>query len=164
MDLIKSKDIAHTTLTLLSNGSYNLYNDNSLTSFSNKLHNAITLDTSRYHYVALQEIDISLNVENIPIPPDKPSLIYISHTGYLQRSILEELTNVFKAAFAGDREKLFINHRNSFGVQSIKKYIKKKIYTPLLIEEEFKSYEELFSDNELQIVFNLESDIDTIFF
>ena len=129
MDLIKSKDIEHTTLTLLSNGSYNLYNDNSLTSFSNKLHNPISLDPSRYHYVALQEIGISLSAENIPIPPDKPSLTYISNTGYLQRSILEELTNVFKAAFDDDREKLFINHLNSFGVQSIKKYMKKIIHS-----------------------------------
>ena len=163
MDLIKSKDIKHTTLTLLSNGSYNLYNGNSLTSFSNKVHNPISLDPSRYHYVALREIGISLNAENIPIPPGKPSLIYISDTGFLQRSALKELTNTFKAAFDGDREELFINHRNSFGVQSTKNTFK-KLYTPLLIEEEFKFYEKLFSDNEVQIVFNLESDIDTIFF
>ena len=42
--------------------------------------------------------------------------------------------------------------------------MKKKLYTPLLIEEEFKSYEELFSDNEVQILFNLESDIHTKLF
>ena len=59
MELIKSKDDDHTTLTLLSNGSYSLYNDNSLMSFSNKLHNPISLDPSQYHYVALQEIGIS---------------------------------------------------------------------------------------------------------
>ena len=164
MDLIKSKDDDHTTVTLLSNGSYNLYNDNSLTSFSNKLHNPISLDPSQYHYVALQEIGISLNAENIPIPSDKPSLIYISNIGVLQRSDLKELTNVFKSAFDGDGEELFINHRNSFGVQSTKKFMKKKLYTPLLIEEEFKSYEELFSDNEVQILFNLESDIHTKLF
>ena len=164
MELIKSKDDDHTTVTLLSNGSYNLYNDNSLTSFSNKLHNPISLDPSQYHYVALQEIGISLNAENIPIPPDKPSLIYISNTGVLQRSVLKELTNVFKSAFDGDGEELFINNRNSFGVQSTKKFMKKKLYTPLLIEEEFKSYEELFSDNEVQILFNLESDIHTKLF
>ena len=117
MDLIKSKDDDHTTVTLLSNGSYNLYNDNSLTSFSNKLHNPISLDPSQYHYVALQEIGISLNAENIPIPSDKPSLIYISNIGVLQRSDLKELTNVFKSAFDGDGEELFINHRNCFGVQ-----------------------------------------------
>ena len=120
----------HTTITLLSNGSYNLYNDNSLTSFSNKLHNAITLDPSTYHYVALQEIGISLNAENIPIPSDKPPLIYISHTGTLPHSTLKELTTVFKAAFAGDRENLLVNHRNSFGVKSTKN-TSKKSYTPL---------------------------------
>ena len=130
MKLIKSKDDDHTTVTLLSNGSYNLYNDNSLTSFSNKLHNPISLDPSQYHYVALQEIGISLNAENIPIPPDKPSLIYISNTGVLHRSVLKELTNVFKSAFDGDGEELFINHRNSFGVQSTKKFMKKN-YTLL---------------------------------
>ena len=92
MSLIKPEDNKYTTLTLLSNGSYNLYNNNSLTSFSNKLHKAIILDPSVYHYVALQEIGISLNAENIPVPSDKLALIYISNTGYLPANTLEELT------------------------------------------------------------------------
>ena len=43
-------------VTLLSNGSANLFKENSLTLFSNKLHTPIILNPSNYHYVALQEI------------------------------------------------------------------------------------------------------------
>ena len=41
-------------VTLLSNGSSNLYKENSLTLFSNKLHTPIILNQTNYHYVALQ--------------------------------------------------------------------------------------------------------------
>ena len=55
-------------VTLLSNGSSNLYKENSLTLFSNKLHTPIILNQTNYHYVALQEIGIDLNSGNIKIP------------------------------------------------------------------------------------------------
>ena len=59
------------SITLLSNGSSNLFKENSLTFFSNKLHSPVILDPSDYHYLAFQEIDISLNSRNIKIPKSK---------------------------------------------------------------------------------------------
>ena len=63
-------------VTLLSNGSSNLYKENSLTLFSNKLHTPIILNQTNYHYVALQEIGIDLNSGNIKIPNQNPGIIY----------------------------------------------------------------------------------------
>ena len=63
-------------VTLLSNGSSNLFKENSLTLFSNKLHTPIVLNASNYHYVALQEIGIDLNSGNIKIPNQNPGIIY----------------------------------------------------------------------------------------
>ena len=63
-------------ITLLSNGSTNLFKDNTLTLFSNRLHTPIILNPSNHNYVALQEIGISLNSGNIRIPSEKPAIIY----------------------------------------------------------------------------------------
>ena len=63
-------------ITLLSNGSTNLFQENTLTLFSNRLHTPIILNPSNHNYVALQEIGISLNSGNIRIPYDKPAIIY----------------------------------------------------------------------------------------
>ena len=63
-------------VTLLSNGSSNLFKENSLTLFSNNLHTPIVLNASNYHYVALQEIGIDLNSGNIKIPNQNPGIIY----------------------------------------------------------------------------------------
>ena len=46
MSLKETQDISFIPITLLSNGSYELYNENSLTFFSNRLHKAIKLDPS----------------------------------------------------------------------------------------------------------------------
>ena len=70
------KDDKDLVVTLLSNGSSNLFRNNSLTSFSNKLHTPIILDPLNYNYIALQEIGISLNSSNIRIPYEKPAIIY----------------------------------------------------------------------------------------
>ena len=72
-DDIVDKEIV---VTLLSNGSSNLFKDNSLTLFSNKLHAPINLNPSNYNYIALQEVGISLNSSNIRIPNEKPAIIY----------------------------------------------------------------------------------------
>ena len=48
-DDIVDKEIV---VTLLSNGSSNLFKDNSLTLFSNKLHAPINLNPSNYNYIA----------------------------------------------------------------------------------------------------------------
>ena len=47
------------SITLLSNGSSNLFKQKSPTLFSNKLHTLIILNPSDYHYVALQDIGLS---------------------------------------------------------------------------------------------------------
>ena len=63
-------------VAILSNGSSNLFKENLLTLFSNKLHTPVVLNESNYHYVALQEIGIDLNSGNIKIPNQKPGIIY----------------------------------------------------------------------------------------
>ena len=78
MSLIKENKNKQIIITLLSNGSYNLYPNNSLSLFTNKLHKPINLDSSLYHYVALQEIGVSLNTENIPVPTNKPSIFLLN--------------------------------------------------------------------------------------
>ena len=76
MNTSESKSFHQETITLLSNGSLSIYNDNTLTFFSNKLQKRIKLDPFLHHYIALQEIGISLHSENIPLPNDKPSLYF----------------------------------------------------------------------------------------
>ena len=70
------KEDKEVVITLLSNGSTNLFKDNTLTLFSNRLHTPIILNPSNHNYVALQEIGISLNSGNIRIPYEKPAIIY----------------------------------------------------------------------------------------
>ena len=65
-----------TVVTLLSNGSSEIFRNNSLTSFSNKLHSPIVLNPSNHNYIALQEIGISLSSGNLQVPNDNPTLIY----------------------------------------------------------------------------------------
>ena len=80
------------SITLLSNGSSNLFKENSLTFFSNKLHTPIILNPSDYHYVALQEIGLSLNSGNIKIPNQKPAIIYFEWNTNFSNN-LEKITN-----------------------------------------------------------------------
>ena len=70
------KDDKDLVVTLLSNGSSNLFKDNSLTLFANKLHTPIILNPLNYNYIALHEIGISLNSGNIRIPNENPAIIY----------------------------------------------------------------------------------------
>ena len=63
-------------VTLLSNGSSNLFKENSLTLFSNKLLTPIILNPSNYYHIALQEISLSLDSGNIKIPNQNPAIIY----------------------------------------------------------------------------------------
>ena len=79
-------------VTLLSNGSSNLFKDNSLTLFSNKLHTPIILNPLNYNYKALHEIGISLNSGNIKIPCEKPAIIYFEWDTTF-RYHLEDLSN-----------------------------------------------------------------------
>ena len=55
------KEDKEVVITLLSNGSTNLFKENTLKLFSNRLHTPIILNPSNHNYVALQEIGISLN-------------------------------------------------------------------------------------------------------
>ena len=70
------KEDKEVVITLLSNGSTNLFKENTLTLFSNRLHTPIILNPSNHNYVALQEIGISLNSGNIRIPYENPAIIY----------------------------------------------------------------------------------------
>ena len=54
------KEEKEVVVTLPSNGSSNLFKDNTLTFFSNKLHAPVILKSSNYNYIALKEICISL--------------------------------------------------------------------------------------------------------
>ena len=86
------KEDKEVVVTLLSNGSSNLFKDNSLTLFSNKLHTPIILNPLNYNYIALQEIGISLKSGNIRIPYEKPAIIYFEwDTSFCDH--LEDLSN-----------------------------------------------------------------------
>ena len=130
-------------VTLLSNGSSNLFKDNSLTSFSNKLHTPIILNPLKYNYIALQEIGISLNSGNIRLPYEKPAIIYFEWDTSFHNHI-DDLSNyeirkkVFIQTYEKNRNHFFINHLNKLGIYSNKGFIKNQIYTPNTMEDELK--------------------------
>ena len=140
------KDDKDLVVTLLSNGSSNLFKDNSLTLFANKLHTPIILNPLNYNYIALHEIGISLNSGNIKIPYEKPAIIYIEWDTTF-RYHLEDLSNyeirkqVFKNTYEQNKNHFFINHPNKFGIYSNKGFIENQIYTPNSIAEELKKLE-----------------------
>ena len=70
------KEDKEVVITLLSDGSTNLFKETTLTLFSNRLHTPIILNPSNHNYVALQEIGISLNSGNIRVLSEKPAIIY----------------------------------------------------------------------------------------
>ena len=72
----RGKEDKEVVVTLLSNGSSNLFKDKSYTLFANNLHTPISWNPFSYNYIALQEIGISLNSGNIRIPNEKPAIIY----------------------------------------------------------------------------------------
>ena len=140
------KEDKEVVVTLLSNGSSNLFKDNSLTLFSNKLHTPIILNPLNYNYIALQEIGISLNSGNIRIPYEKPAIIYFEWDTTF-RHHLEDLSNyeirkqIFKNTYEQNKNHFFINHPNKFGIYSNKGFIENQIYTPNKIAEELKKLE-----------------------
>ena len=143
MNNIRSKDEEEIVVTLLSNGSSNLFSDNSITLFSNKLHTPINLNPSNYNYVALQEIGISLNSSNIQIPNEKPAIIYFEwDKTFIHQS--EDLSNyetakeVFIKTYNENKSSFFIKFPNKFGIYPIEEYIENRIYTANTIEEELK--------------------------
>ena len=111
------KDDKDLVVTLLSNGSSNLFKDNSLTLFVNKLHTPIILNPVNFNYIALQEIGISLSSGNISIPYAKPAIIYFEWDTTF-RYHLEDLINyeirkqVFKNTYEQNKNHFFINHPN----------------------------------------------------
>ena len=164
MNLKETQDTSFIPITLISNGSYELYNENSLTFFSNQLHKAIKLDPSLHHYAALQEIGVSLNSENIPTPYDKPTLIYIKWNINIFEGLevgksfnidtIDKLKAAFIASFNIHKEKTFINYPNDLGVYSVKRYLEKAFYTPLMIEKWLKNYENIFNKPQVRITFD----------
>ena len=140
------KEDKEVVITLLSNGSTNLFKDNTLTLFSNRLHTPIILNPSNHNYVALQEIGISLNSGNIRIPNEKPAIIYFewnttfrNHSEDLSRNEIKK--KVFINTYNQNKNTFFINYPNNLGIYSSKSYIENKVYTPKTIEEELKNFD-----------------------
>ena len=118
-------------VTLLSNGSANLFKENSLNLFSNKLHTPIILNPSNYHYIALQEIGLSLDSGNIKIPNQNPAIIYFEwDTDYSnlfeQGKNYKDLEEVFIRTYKQNKNSLFINYPNNFGIYSDKGFIENR--------------------------------------
>ena len=149
------KDDKDLVVTLLSNGSSNLFKDNSLTLFANELHTPIISNPLNYNYIALHEIGISLNSGNIKIPYEKPAIIYFEWDTTF-RYHLEDLSNyeirkqVFKNTYEQNKNHFFINHPNKFGIYSNKGFIENQIYTPNSIAEELKKLEFFTRENFFQ--------------
>lgn len=99
------KEDKEVVITLLSNGSTNLFKDNTLTLFSNRLHTPIILNPSNHNYVALQEIGLSLNSGNIRIPNEKPAIIYFEWNTTFRKHSEDLSRNEIK-------KKVFINTYN----------------------------------------------------
>ena len=146
------KDDKDLVVTLLSNGSSNIFKDKSLTLFANKLHTPIILNPLNYNYIALHEIGISLNSGNIKIPYEKPAIIYFEWDTTF-RYHLEDLSNyeirkqVFKNTYEQNKNHFFINHPNKFGIYSNKGFIENQIHTPNSIAEELKKLEFFTREN-----------------
>ena len=146
------KEDKEVVITLLSNGSTNLFKDNTLTLFSNRLHTPIILNPSNHNYVALQEIGISLNSGNIRIPYEKPAIIYFewdtafrNHSEDLGRDEIKKKN--FVNTYNQNKNTFFINYPNNFGIYSKKSYIENKVYTQKTIEEELKNFDFFLRDN-----------------
>ena len=76
MNKVTDKIDKEVVVTLLSNGSSNLFKENSLTLFANKLPTSIILNPLNFNYIALPEIGIGFSSGNIRIPYEKPAIIY----------------------------------------------------------------------------------------
>ena len=146
------KEDKEVVITLLSNGSTNLFKDNTLTLFSNRLHTPIILNPSNHNYVALQEIGLSLNSGNIRIPSEKPAIIYFewnttfrNHSEDLSRNEIKK--KVFINTYNQNKNTFFINYPNNLGIYSSKSYIENKVYTPKTIEEELKIFDFFLREN-----------------
>ena len=154
-------------ITLLSNGSSEIFRNNSLTSFSNKLHSPIVLNPSNHNYIALQEIGISLSSGNIQVPNDKPTLIYfewdVSLYLFFNPDFSEDLTDketykkTFLTTYERNQNNFFVNYSNDFGIFSTKYFLENKIYTTKTIEEELKEFK-CFSNEEGNLNIALVSD------
>ncbi len=156
-----------TVVTLLSNGSSEIFRNNSLTSFSNKLHSPIVLNPSNHNYIALQEIGISLSSGNLQVPNDNPTLIYfewdVSLYLFFHPDFPDDLTDketykkTFLTTYEQNQNNFFINYSNDFGIFSTKYFLENKIYTTKTIEEELKEFK-CFSSAEGKINISLVSD------
>ena len=174
MSKVQNENLKQTCVTLISNGSSVIYPDNSLSSFSNKLHRTISLNPSEYNYVALQEIGVSLNLANVKVPIKKPSLIYFEwnldiFSAYHPNQMFDleyddELKELFYFGYNSINDALFINYPNEFGISSIKSEIEDKYYTPSTLLEKLKSYENIYSSDKLRLSFEFNEDEITKFY
>ena len=161
------KEEEEVVVTLLSNGSSNLFKDNTLTHFSSKLHTPILLKPANHNYIALQEIGISLESGNIKVPFNTPAITYIewdiSHFLYNHPDYTNDLSKnkiqreCFLSTYEHNKSTFFINYPNSFGVYNNKGYLENEIYNPKTIEDKLKQFDFL-SSGEGKLDINLVND------
>ena len=115
------KEDKEVVVTLLSNGSTNLFKDNTLTLFSNRLHTPIILNPSNHNYIALQELGISLNSGNVRIPYEKPAIVYFerditfcNHSEDLSGNEIKK--NLFINTYNQKKSTFLINYSNNLGI------------------------------------------------
>ena len=81
------------TVTLISNGSEQYFSDNTLTNFTNQLPNDISLSKNKKWYVALQNLGVNSNYENLGISKDIPSIITFNGDEFKKQfKILQNMT------------------------------------------------------------------------
>ena len=158
-------NVEYHSITLLSNGSFTIFPNNSLSSFSNKLQKAIKLDPSWYHYVALQEIGVSLKIENIPIPDNKAYLylldwnlrifqINLQKQFTFTREVIEQnFNNIIK-------DKNFIrNYLNSYGIKASGFHFNNKYFDISSLDNDINHYlSEISTFEKIKISINFVSD------
>lgn len=133
-------------ITLLSNGSFTIFPNNSLSSFSNKLQKAIKLDPSMYHYVALQEIGVSLKIENI-LTPDNKAYLYLLNWNLriFQINLQKQFTftrEVIKQNFNNIlKDKNFTrNYLSSYGIKARGFYFNNKYFDIPSLDNDITHY------------------------
>ena len=122
------------SVTLLSNGSENIYPNNSLTHFTNTFPKKIKLDPSLEHYVALEEIGVDLQLPNIPIPNHSLTSIFLFN--YYDKFWVK-LANNF-VDYPGDQ--YFIAGQSSAYIRNFPLSLSPRLFTLDIIENLISNY------------------------
>ena len=124
----------HFSVTLLSNGSADIYPHSSLTHFTNQFPKKIKLDPLLDHYVALQEIGVDLQTQNIPSSNySLPSIFLFNY--YAQ--FCKNLTNNF-IDYPG--EQYFISRESGVYIHNFPLTLTHRLITLDIIESLITNY------------------------